>query len=81
MTGRIKNTIGLRTSFEKRGLGLNASGSYVLATLDAEELKHLESVNFQAIERQPGDWALPVEGSARTGTLVRFVQLSKDGRY
>jgi hypothetical protein len=81
MTGRIKNTIGLRANFEKRGLGLNASGSYVLATLDAGELKHLESVEFRTMEHRPEECVLVVEGTRHSGTLVRIVQLSTDGRY
>ena len=81
MSERIKNSIGLRTEMEKRGLGLNASGSYVLASLDLLELEHLKSVNFQAVKWQEELSVLIVRGPKRNGCLVRFVKLSVDGRY
>lgn len=81
MNDRIPNKIGLRAEMEKRGLGLNASGSYVLASLDAAELKHLQAVSFGSVKWLPEEWVLVVRGTARSGVLVRFVKLSPDGRY
>jgi hypothetical protein len=81
MNNRIKNSIGLRHEMEKRGLGLNAGGTYVMASLDGDELDHLKIVNFAGVAWATEELVVEVKGTARSGTLVRFVNLSVDGRY
>ncbi len=81
MSNLIKNSIGLRQEMEKLRIGLNAAGSYVLASLDEDALNHFKQINFAEMEWLPEEWVLEVKGTKRSGTLVRFAQISSDGRY
>ena len=81
MSKSVKNGIGLRKELQARGLGLNTSNSWVIKTLDGDELDYLQRVNFQALSWQDEECVLIVRGTEKCGLSVRFVQLSRDGRY
>ena len=66
---------------EEIGLGLNASGSYVLSSLDTEELNHLKTVVFHTVAWRTDESVIIVRGKPARGSLVRIVNLSIDGRY
>ncbi len=78
---RTSNGIGLRNEMEARRLGLNASGSYVLSSLETGELDHLNTVNFINTPWREDESVLVVRGTQKRGWLVRFVNLSLDGSY
>ena len=82
MSNSVKNTRGLRSDLQERlGLGLNASNSWVLKTLDGDELDHLKRVNFPALNWMDEEYVLIVRGTEKCGLSVRFVQLTQDQRY
>jgi hypothetical protein len=79
---RIKNTIGLRKEMEDSyQLGLNAFGTFVKASLDEDELNHLQSVYFGNIQWTEEFFALEIRGTRKKGCLVKFAKLSPDHRY
>tara|TARA_B100001093_G_C26833587_1_gene1017302 strand:+ start:120 stop:695 length:576 start_codon:yes stop_codon:yes gene_type:complete len=79
---RVKNTIGLRRDMESDyKIGLNASGSFVMASLDADELAHLKTVNFESITWTEERYALEVKGTSKKGSIVVTAKLSNDHRY
>ena len=62
-------------------LGLNASGSFVMASIDEDELEHLKTVHFDSIEWRKELHVVEAKGKQKKGTLVTLVNLSPDGRY
>ncbi|MDB6175503.1 MAG: hypothetical protein JWL59_4814 [Chthoniobacteraceae bacterium] len=82
MSQIFKNTSRVfRREMQSQGIGLNASGSYLFATLDGAELDHLKTVNFLSLSWSSQQFALVLSGNARRGCLVRFVNLTPDWRY
>ena len=67
-------------NFRRAVLASDLENSWVIKTLDGDELDHLQPVNFQALSCR----MKPRGRSSRHGKCglsVRFVQLSRDGRY
>ena len=82
MSNSVKNTRGLRSDLQQHlSLGLNASNSWVLNSLDCDELEHLKRVHFPALNWTDEEHVLIVRGTSKCGLSVRFVQLTQDRRY
>lgn len=77
----VRNSIGLRKEAEAHQIGLNGFGSFVLATLDVDELNHLKSVDPDKLKWSSERHVVVARGTPTKGVCVRFVNLALRGRY
>ena len=79
MGTRVKNGIGLRKQMEARGIGLNASGSYVLRSFDPDEYDHVVKADFAKMTFGNEDYVVIAQGTL--GSLAKFARVTPDLRY
>lgn len=81
MSKRIPNGIGLRREQEAgpKAISLNASGSYVLASFDADEYARVQKLDFGKMRFGDEDFVVVARGTK--GSLVRFAKLTEDRKY
>lgn len=79
MSARTKNGIGLRAEWEKLGLGLNSSGSYVLPSFDSAELQRNQTMDFRMVKFGDEDCVVVTRG--KYGSLARLARVSEDKKF
>jgi hypothetical protein len=68
---------------EKRGIALQQSGSYVLKSVDQDELDSLARVEFKKISFSDMPFVVVAnsQSSSKRGKVARFARMSADGRF
>jgi len=79
MSNHVPNTIGLRAEMEKQGFALDSSGSYVLSSLEVNELDLLQKTDFSKLQFGGEDHVVVARGPK--GSLVRFARVTSDCKY
>lgn len=78
---RVTNGIGLRREMEARvpSIGLNASGSYVLRSFDADEYARVLKTDFAKMQFSEEDHVVVARGTQ--GSLARLAKVTADRKY
>lgn len=79
MSKRFTNGIGFRREMEALGIGLNASGSYVLRSFDSDELGRVRKLDFSQLEFSAEDHVVVAQGTQ--GTLAKLARVTSDRAY
>ncbi len=76
---RIKNMIGFRQEWERNGIALLQSGSWVVPSFDEAEFGVTTALDFSKFSFAAEDSVVVTQGTK--GKLVRFAKISADGQF
>lgn len=79
MSTRITNGIGFRRQMEAKGIGLNASGSYVLRSFDPDEFARVEKTDFSKLKFSDEDHVVVARGTL--GSLAKLAYVTSDRKF
>jgi hypothetical protein len=79
MSNRITNTIGLRAEMEKKHIGLNSFGSYVLSSFDAAAFDRVQKTDFPKLQFSHEDYVVVARGTK--GSLAKLAKVTSDRKF